>query len=300
MGALQRTMTAKEALDLLRAAGAKWNYHNAPRLGAALAYYALLSLAPLLVLLVTVTALVFNQTSAETDLLAAIRGFAGPAEAQTVKTFLDSAHHTTTGAVATIIALLTLLFGASGVFVELRDSLNLIWEVPAPKWSSAWRGLLAQRLTSFVMILALGLLLLASLALTTAAAILKKSFAGVLPFHAPVMGEIGTRAASLLAVGAVFALVFKFVPAMRMPWRDVAAGALLTAILFELGKALLAFYIGTAAVGSAYGAAGSVIALVVWVYYSAQIFFFGATFTRAYAEARQSRAATPHIDSKLR
>jgi membrane protein len=282
-------VTAKQTLELLKSAASKWNYYNAPRLGAALAYYALLSLAPLLVLLVTATALAFNEATAQQELLADIRDFAGSAEAQTMKTFLDSAHHTATGIVASSIALATLLFGASGVFVELRDSLNLIWGAPASR-SSAWRHLLNERLASFVMILGLGLLLVASLALSTAAALIKKSFAGVVPFHAAAVSDIAARLASLLAVAAVFALVFKFVPAVHIRWREVATGAVLTAVLFELGKALLAFYIGTAGVGSAYGAAGSLIALVVWVYYSAQIFFFGAALTRAYADLCRSRS----------
>jgi membrane protein len=287
-GNQSRAMTAKEALDLLKAAGAKWAYYNAPRLGAALAYYALLSLAPLLILLVTISALVFNQTTAESDLLIDVRDLVGYSEAQTIKAFLDSAHHAATGAVATTVALLTLLFGASGVFVELRDSLNLIWDAPKPK-SSAWRDMVAQRLISFLMVLGLGILLVASLVLSAAITILKKSFPDLTRFHPALLSEIGAYSLSLLAAGVLFALIFKFVPAVRIRWHDVVAGAVLTAILFEIGKALLAFYIGTAAVGSAYGAAGSLIALVVWVYYSAQIFFFGASFTRVYAEAYGSR-----------
>lgn len=283
-------MTAKEALSLIKSAASKWSDLNAPRLGAALAYYALLSLAPLLILLVAVCALVFNKAAAEDDLLAEIRDLAGYSEAQTVKTFLDNAHNAAHGFVATTIALLTLMFGASGVFVELRDSLNLIWDAPKPKSSSAWRVMVAQRLISFAMILGLGILLVASLILSTAAAMVQKYFAGVVPLHGALLGQIEAHAVSLVALIILFALIFKFVPAVRTRWRDVAAGAVLTAVLFELGKALLAFYIGTAGVGSAYGAAGSLIALVVWVYYSAQIFFFGAAFTRVCADAFGSRA----------
>lgn len=276
-------MTAKEALELFKSAGSKWNYYNAPRLGAALAYYTLLSLAPLLILLVTVCALVFNQAAAERDLLTDIRDLVGFPEAEAVKTFLESAHHATNGLVAATAAVLTLLFGASGVFVELRDSLNLIWDAPKPK-SSAWRDMVVQRLVSFVMIFALGVLLVASLILNAGEAAIEKSFAVVARFHAALLTQIGEHAVSLLALAALFALIFKFVPTVRIRWRDVIAGAVLTAILFEIGKVLLGFYIGTAAVGSAYGAAGSLIVLVVWVYYSAQIFFFGASFTRVYAD----------------
>jgi membrane protein len=282
-------MTAKETLELLKLAGSKWNYHNAPRLGAALAYYALLSLAPLLILLVTLCALVFSQATAEGDLLAEVRDLVGSAEAQTIKTFLDSAHHAAAGAIASTVALLTSLFGASGAFVELRDSLNLIWDAPAASSSSAWRGLIMQRLISFLMILGLGILVLASLLLSAAAAVIKKSFAGLTALHVVLLSRIGAHAVSLIVLAVLFALIFKFVPAVRIRWHDVIAGAILTAVLFEIGKALLALYIGRAAVGSAYGAAGSLIALVVWVYYSAQIFFFGASFTRVYADTYGSR-----------
>lgn len=280
-------MTGKQALALLKSAGSQWNDHNASRLGAALAYYTLFSIAPLLVLLVAVCGLVFSKTTAESDLIAEVREIAGYSEAQTLKTFLESAHHASSGIVATIIALITLLFGASGVFVELRDSLNTIWDAPA-RSSSSWRDMAVQRLISFAMILALGILMLASILFSAALSISEKFFAGVMPLHAAVFSEIGNHAVSLAALTILFALIFKFVPSVRIRWRDAAIGAAVTAILFEIGKALLALYIVTAGVGSAYGAAGSVIALVVWVYYSAQIFFFGASFTRVYAETHGS------------
>lgn len=280
-------MTGKQALALLKSAGSQWSDHNASRLGASLAYYTLLSLAPLLVLLVAVCGLVFSKTTVENDLIAEVRDIAGYSEAQTLKAFLDNAHHVGSGIAATLIALVTLLFGASGVFVELRDSLNAIWDAPAPKRSS-WHNLAAQRLTSFVMILALGVLLLASLILSTALGIIQKFFGGAMLPQAAVLAEIENHAVSLVSLAVLFALIFEFVSSVRFRWRDVAIGATLTAILFEIGKALLALYIATAGVGSAYGAAGSVIALVVWVYYSAQIFFFGAAFTRVYAETYDS------------
>lgn len=291
---LSGTMTANEAVELLKSAASKWTFYNAPRLGAALAYYALLSFAPLLILLVTLCALAFNEAAAEQDLIAYAQDFVGPAQAQTIKTFIDSAHHATTGVVATAIALATLFFGASGVFVELRDSLNLIWNSPQPKASAAWRGFLLQRLISFLMILALGSLLFVSLLLSTILGMARKvvtlrPLANSSRFHIAFLSEIGSHLVSLVAVAILFALIFKFVPTVRLRWRDVVAGAALTAILFEFGKALLAFYIATAGVGSAYGAAGSLIALVVWVYYSAQIFFFGASFTCVYADTHGSR-----------
>jgi membrane protein len=279
-------MSPKEALQLIQSAASKWNTYNAPRLGASLAYYALLALAPLLILLVAACALLFNKTTVEADLLADVRDVAGYAEAQTLKTFLDNAQRPSTGIAATAVALITLLFGASGVFVELRDSLNLIWDAPKPRSSSALRGFVRQRLISFAMVLGLGILVLASLILSTGATLLEHFF--TMPLNMSPLAHVANHALSLVALALLFAILFKFVPAVRIRWRDVMLGAIFTAVLFEIGKALLALYIGTAGVGSAYGAAGSLVALVVWVYYSAQILFFGAAFTRAYTERTPS------------
>lgn len=273
---------------VLRITATRWNDHNAPRLGAALAYYALLSLAPLLVVMVGMCELVFKQ-SAEQQLLQQVTAVAGYTGATTVKTVLDSAHHAS-GALATAIALLTLLFGSSGVFVELRGSLNTIWDAPAQP-SSGWRDIVIERLVSFVMVFALGLLLLSSLIVSAAVAMMQKFFANLVPLHFAILGELANFLISLVGLAVLFALIFKFIPNVPIYWRDVSIGAVATAVLFILGKALLAFYLGTAGVGSTYGAAGSIVALVVWVYYSAQIFFFGAVFTRVYADTLGSQAA---------
>jgi len=284
------TMPAKEALQLFQCAASKWNAYNAPRLGAALAYYALLSLAPLLILLVALCALILNKTTVEAGLLVEVRDIAGYAEAQTLKTFLENAQHRSTGIVASAIALVTLLFGASGVFVELRDSLNLIWDAPKPRSSSALRDFVRQRAISFAMVVGLGMLVFGSLLLSAGATVVENWFTRPVPLDWSVPAHLTNHAVSLAALIVLFALLFKFVPAVRLRWADILPGAILTAVLFEIGKALLALYIGKAGVGSAYGAAGSLVALVVWVYYSAQILFFGAAFTRAYAERTRSAA----------
>jgi membrane protein len=204
-------MASRQAFRLLKSAGSQWNDHNAPRLGAALAYYTLLSLAPLLVLLVAVCGLVFSKTTAESDLITLVRKVAGYAEAQTLKSFIDNAHQAGTGIAATVIALVTLLFGASGVFVELRDSMNAIWDVPAPQTSS-WRSMVVQRLISFVMVLALGVLVLGSLILTAGLGVVQQVFAGVLPLHSAVIEEVGNHAISVVSLAFLFGLIFKFVP----------------------------------------------------------------------------------------
>ncbi len=274
-------------VELLKSTASKWNYHNAPRLGAALAYYALLSVAPLLILLVAICGLVFKQT-AERQLLQQVAAVAGYSSAKTVRMLLESTHRAN-GLLAAVVALLSLLFGASGVFVELRAALNTIWE--APPQASTWRGFLWQRLASFAMVIALGLLLLASLILSAVFTMVEKFFSGVVPLHFTVLSEAGNFFISLAGMAVLFALIFKFVPEVSIHWRDVAIGAIATAVFFSIGKTLLALYLGTAGVGSAYGAAGSLVALIVWVYYSAQIFLFGAVFTRVYADTLGSQAA---------
>jgi membrane protein len=279
-------MTRNEALALLRSAAVKWNHHNAPRLGASLAYYTLLSLAPLLILVVAICGLVFNKTTAESSLLQQAREVLGDSGAKTLKTVIENAHHAKHGMIASIAAVVTLVFGASGVFVELQDSLNLIWDAP-PVNSSGWTAIIKQRAISFGMILALGFLLLVSLILSAGLGLVEKFFAGLVSIHAAILGETANFAISLVGVAFLFALIFKFVPNVPIDWRDVTIGAIATAILFSIGRALLALYLTTAGVGSTYGAAGSLVAFVVWVYYSAQIFFFGAVFTRVYADRRR-------------
>ncbi len=282
-------MTQEALVGLLRTTASKWSAYNAPRLGAALAYYTLLSIAPLLILIVAICGLVFNRTTAEQDLLRQVRDLAGYSGAETVRMLIGDARRGRTGVLATCIGIVTLLFGASGVFMELRNSLNTIWGA-TPRESSMWRDMIWQRLVSFGMVLALGFLLLVSLILSAGLTIAEKFFTGVVPLHAALMGDVVNFIVSLIAIAALFALIFKYIPEVRIRWRDVGIGAVTTAILFSIGKTLLALYLGTVGVGSTYGAAGSLVALVVWVYYSAQIFFFGAIFTRVYADTFGSHA----------
>lgn len=275
-------MTRKEALDLVKTTASQWSDHNAPRLGAALAYYALLSIAPLLVLIVAICGLAFDKNTAEHQLLGQVRIAVGPLVAKSLQSLLNNAHQVNRGIIAGTAATITLLFGASGVFMELRESLNTIWNAPV-KTSASWRNFVWQRVVSFGMVLALGFLLLVSLVLSTAIAVATNFFKDYVPLRAAIWGEIANLILPLIAVSALFVLIFKFVPEVPIKWRDVVVGGIATAVLFQIGKALLSLYLATAAVGSAYGAAGSIVAFVAWVYYSAQIFFFGAIFTNVYA-----------------
>jgi membrane protein len=275
--------------DLLKKTASEWSDRNAPRLGAALAYYTLLSVAPLLVFLVAICGLAFGHSAAQHKILGQVRDVAGPQVARALLATLRNARHASSGIFASAAALLTLLFGASGVFLELRESLNTIWDAPPRAPGSFWKNLIWQRLISFGMMLALGFLLLVSLVFSALFAVVLKFFNSYLPLRGAILGELANFVIPLIAISGLFALIYKFVPDVPIKWRDVTVGAVVTAVLFQLGKALLALYLATAAVGSAYGAAGSVVAFVVWVYYSAQIFFFGAIFTHVYVSATNTQ-----------
>ena len=290
-------MNISTATSLLKHTAGKWSDHQAPRLGASLAFYTLLSLAPLLLLLTALLALVFHKEAAQNGLIEQARQVMGQRGADTVKSLLQTAQKPSSGAFASIVAFATLLFGASGVFTELRDALNIIWDAHAAN-ESGWRGLIKQRLFSFGMVLSVGFLLLVSLILSAALAFLGKFFGGLVPIP-PVLLEIINFAFSFAVITILFALMFKFVPAVHISWRDVRVGAIGTAVLFTIGKLLLGLYLGKAGVGSAYGAAGSFVALIIWVYYSAQIFFFGAEFTRVYAD-NDVKTATHKTEQQTR
>ena len=277
-------MQIKDAVSLLRTTYNNWDHHHAPRLGASVAFYTLLSFAPLLILTVAMVGLVFDQHRAQTALVDQAKQMIGDRGGDTVKSLLENAQKPASGLAASVLAFLTLLFGASGVFSELRDALNIIWDAE-PKNESGLMGMVKGRLFSFGMVLSVGFLLLVSLLISAGLALLGKFFSELLPLPAAVF-EVVNFVVSFVVITALFALLFMFVPARHISWRDVRIGAIGTALLFTIGKFLLGFYLGKASVGSAYGAAGSLVAVIVWVYYSAQIFFFGAEFTRVHADAR--------------
>ena len=264
----------------LRAFQDWWN-DNCLRLAASLAYYTALSLAPLILLIVGVVGIVLDRQQVGSQLSAQIEGLIGPAGRDLVTSIL-AATNPQGGTLATVIGLLTLLIGATAVFGELQATLNLVWEVrPAPTngvWAGIW-AMLRERLFSLALVLALAFLLLVSLVISAALA------GATALFHGPeqaVLSRILEIVVSLLVLTFVFAFLYKYVPDAEIGWRDVWLGGLITAVLFTLGKTAIGFYLGQASVGSAYGAAGSLIALLVWVYYSALIMFFGAEFTHAW------------------
>jgi membrane protein len=280
-------MTRTKLVQLLKSAADCWSANNAPRLGAALAYYTLLSIAPLAVLIVLICGLVIHE--AEPQILDQVRMVAGANAAQTVHSFIQNANRPKSGLFPSVIAFVTLLLGASGVFAELRDSLNTIWSAPK-RTNTTWWSLIWQRIVSIGMVLALGFLLMVSLILSTTIGVIEKFFNGLLPVHLAIVGEIANFLVPLVVTTVLFALIFKFVPDVPIDWREVTIGAAATAVLFSIGKGLLSLYLTTFGVSSAFGAAGSLVAFVVWVYYSAQIFFFGAIFTQVYADTYGPKA----------
>lgn len=276
-----RRMTSQEIWTLGKSTADKWSEHNAPRLSAALAYYTLLSLAPVLVLLILICGVVFTHGTAEQHLLDEVGNLAGDEWVGTLRSLIKTAQPTKTGVIASIIAVVVVFFGASSVFLELREALNTIWDAPLSK--SGVKNMVRKRIASFAMVLTFGFLMLSSTLLDLGLHVLQTLFASFVPVGTTLIGGIANFAISFVAITILFALIFKFVPDVRIDWRDVGVGAVLTAVLFTIGHSLLSLYLTKAAVGSAYGAAGSLVAFVAWIYYCAQIFFFGAIFTRVYA-----------------
>ena len=277
----------KALWNLLKDTAAEWSRDKAPRLGAALAYYATFSLAPLLIIAVAISGLVFGREAATGQIVGQIQGLVGQDTATTIQAMIAKSNQPATSILASVIALVALLFGASGVFGELQQSLNAIWDIePRPK-----RGLWAtvkDKFFSFSMVLGTGFLLLISLVISAALAAISNIVIGLMPGWG-VITQIINFIISMAVITVLFALIFKYVPDAEIAWADVWIGAMVTALLFTLGKALIGFYIGYSSLSSTYGAAASLVVILLWVYYSAQILFFGAEFIQVYANTYGSR-----------
>ena len=271
---------AKDIWALLKDAVTGWSDHQASRIGAALAFYTVFSLGPILLLAVAVAGFFFGRGTAQGEVYQQMTTLVGPQAAAQVQMVLQHAHRPTAGLVATAISLVTLLLSADTALVELKSGLDEIWSVPAEARRWYW-DYLRTRLLSVALIFALGLLLLASLLLSAALGALETLSSGIL-----VVGVILRWTNSLISFGLaalLFATVYKVLPSVRLAWKDVAVGALITAVLFIAGKYAIGAYLGSSTVASTYGAAGSVIVVLLWVYYSAQVFLFGVELTRGYA-----------------
>lgn len=280
-------MKVKDIWFLIKETFSEWSEDKVTRLAAALSYFTVFSLAPFLLIIIAVAGFFWGQEAVQGEVVGQIGGLVGEEGAQLVEAMLAAAYDPGASLIATGFSIGLLLFGASGLFGQLQDALNVIWEVqPKPG-----RGILAtikDRFISFTMVLGVAFLLLVSLVLSAALAALQRYFGGLIPVP-EIIVQIVNLAISLGVITLLFALMFKILPDAEIAWSDVWLGALVTAVLFTIGKELIGLYLGQAAVGSAYGAAGSLVIILLWVFYSAQILFLGAEFTQVYANHFGSR-----------
>jgi len=274
---------------VLKQAFAGWWNDNVPRLGASLAYYTLFALAPILVVAIAVAGLVFGAEAVRGEIVGQIQGLVGRQGAEAVQAMLEGAAKPSSSILATVIGGITAFIGATGAFIELQTALNAIWRVK-PRPGVSVKAFLVERFVSFGLVVGVGFLLLVSLLVSAALAALNRYLGGAFPGLA-ALWEAGNVLVSLGVTTLLFAMVYKVLPDVRLHWRDVWVGALVTAGFFSVGKQLIGLYLGTSSVASSYGAAGSVVVLLVWVYYSAQIVLLGAEFTRFYVE--RFRGAPP-------
>lgn len=269
--------------SLLRQTFAEWQRDKVSRLAAALAYYTTFSLAPVLVIVIAIASFLFEQSTVQARIVEQLQGLLGENGAGLVEEMLTNAQTQEGGIWATIISLVLLIVGASGLFIQLQDALNTVWNV-VPRSDGGIGKLVRDRLLSFGMVLVIGFLLMVSLMLSAALA----GISGMLGGGSGLVGwDVGWQllntAVSLGVITLLFGLIYKILPDATIAWSDIWVGAALTAVLFTIGKALIGFYLGNSSVASAYGAAGSFVVLLLWIYYSAQILLFGAEFTQVYA-----------------
>jgi membrane protein len=266
---------------LLRSAAHEYLQDKVPRLGAALSFYSILSLAPLLIIAIAIASMAFGEEAVRGQLAGQLRGMVGREGAEAIQGMLKGVRQPGGGAIATILGIGTLLFAASGVFGELQDAMNTIWEVQ----TRPGRGLIEtikDRFLSVVMVLGSAFLLLVSLILSAAITAVLTFLGGLVPLLAPIVHATDLLV-SFVVVTLLFASIFKFLPDARVSWRDVWVGAVLTAILFLIGKTAIGVYLGRSNYASYYGTAGSLVVLLAWIYYSAQILYYGAEFTKVYS-----------------
>ena len=272
-------LNAKSFWQLLKETGSEWMTDKAPRLGAALAYYTVFSLAPLLVIIIGIAGLVLGHDAAGQHLIDQVQNLVGEQGGKAIRTMVENASKPQTGVVGSVLGIIMLLFGAAGLFGQLQDALNTVWEVEPKPGQGVW-GFIRERFLSLTMVLGVAFLLLVSLVISAGLAAFVQLFGDV---TAGVVGHIINEVVSLVVIALLFSIIFRFLPDAKIAWGDVWLGAALTAVLFEVGKFLLGFYLGHSGIASGYGAAGSLAVLLVWLYYSGQIFLFGAEFTKVYA-----------------
>ena len=270
-----------------------WSKDDVPRLGASLAYYTLFAVSPILLIAIAIAGAVYGPDAVRGQIVNEIGGLIGTDGAKAIQAILQGAHRNPTGTLAVIIGSVTLIIAASGAFLELQHAINTIFRVKTDPKKSGLKRLILSRLRSFGLVVSIGFLLLVSLlvsaALTALSTRIQRTVVG-----GPVLLQVINLVVSLAVMTLLFGLIYRLLPDVRLAWRNVWIGALVTSILFSIGKFLIGLYLGHSTVASSYGAAGSIVVLLVWVYYSAQIILLGAEFTRVYAEYREGRAPPPN------
>ena len=275
----------RRAWAIVRGGLKGWWNDNVPRLGASLAYYTLFAIAPVIIVAIGIAGLVFGPDAVRGQIVHQVDDLIGLEGGRAVQALLQGASNHSAGVLATVVGSITFLLGATGAFLELQYALNTIWRV-APKATAGLRDFLVQRLVSFGLVVAIGFLLMVSLAVSAALA----AFSGWLNARVPGMAFMWMAVNLVISIGVttiLFALVYKVLPDVDLDWPDVWIGALMTSVLFAIGKTVIGLYIGHSSTASSYGAAGSVVVLLLWVYYSAQVVLFGAELTRAYTATRR-------------
>ena len=280
-------MSLKQIWRLLKETFKEWNEDKASRLAAALSYYTVFSLAPLLIITIAIAGTVFGDDAARGEIVRQIQGLVGKDGAEVIQTALENAQRPDTRNLASIISIGVLLFGASNVFAQIQDALNTIWEVQ-PKPGRSLVQTLRKRFLSFAMVGGVGFLLLVSLIVNTGLAAMVNYFSNLVP-GVDWIWQIANFAISFGVITFLFAIIYKFMPDVKINWSDVWVGSAITSLLFVIGKSLLGLYLGNGSFGSAYGAAGSLVVVLAWINYAAQIIFFGAEFTQVYASKYGSR-----------
>ncbi len=281
-------MNVSQIWTLVKDAFSSWLDDYAPSMGAALAYYTMFSIAPLLLIVISAAGLVFGQDAVRGEIFSQLQGLMGDQGAKAVQGLLESVSEPKEGITGAVIGTVLLLIGATTVFVELQDAFDRIWRAPGKDGNGGLWRLMMSRLLSFGIILGIGFLLMVSLVFSAAIAAMGKWWG---PYFAnlELVATVVNFFVSFALMTAAFAMLYKFMPRVKIHWRDVWAGAIVTALLFTVGKFLIGLYIGKSAISSGFGAAGSLVVVLVWVYYSAQIFLLGAEFTRVYAHTHGSK-----------
>jgi membrane protein len=275
-------MRAPAILRMFGSALRAWWDDDAPRLGASLAYYTLFAIAPILLVATAIAGMVFGAEAVRGEIVGQLDHLIGPEGARAVQSLLEGASQRRTGILATVFGSITFVVAATGAFLELQGALNTIWRVK-PNPGANFKAFLVDRVRSFGLVVAIGFLLMVSLAVTAALAALNGWLARYAP-NVPLLWSGVSMFVSLIVTTGLFALLFRVLPDVHLRWRDVMTGALTTAVLFTIGQQLIGLYLGQSSMASSYGAAGSVMILLLWVYYSCQILLLGAEFTRVYAQ----------------